>query len=190
MSINIKFSRKEKKKLKKITLALFTNFKRFKVKKDHIILKKRIWSINYVKIHVAELVFMELPRKLNEFCDKSDHEYVLPNFPSTSEAHEFFEDISNPIDYIYQEYKSVILSNSVVNEFKEEPLTMRERQTKKIKESKIIKKVIADFVDDYIQNATKVIESFESKLKVAYISTNSAQRAPPIFMQPVYYDTG
>ena len=183
MKIDINLSRKNRFTLSNLCKRLLGDFKKVKISKKTIILKRRWYSTHKITVQLVDLVLLQIPQAINELYEEYNMGTVFDYADTIENAVEYFarecetEDI---IQYLQYQIDNLDMSMALNESFSSKPSLLKEKEQACLKESHATKQVFEEAVEYFNNLITEVIEDMILPLKVVHRSTESACNSPPI----------
>ena len=182
MKIDIHLTRSNKEKLTQLCLALFPYFNYVRVRKSGVVFKRKWYSLKRMSSHVAELVLIQLPDKLNHFYQENDRN---PVFESTQDMFKAIDYLSplikdyDVINFLYNTYTSVAMFKNLRDNYDPEPVEIEEEFTV-VETSKLIDDLFEETLTYFISKVAVIVELYKHQSKPEYFKSNFSCNSPPI----------
>jgi hypothetical protein len=183
MKVDIHLTKRNRSTLVKLCKRLYSHFNYVKMTKKTITFKRKWWSLEKESMQVVDLVLLYLPQAINDLYEEYEFSMPFRHVNTLAEAVEYFgvkvvgSDIIQMLQY---QLDNLDMSATLLDEYEEEPVLLKEQEEIVVKETYATKKAIDDTFDYFYNLMTDVIKRIHPKLKVVYMNTESACNSPPI----------
>lgn len=182
MNIDIHLNKNNHVTLKKLCRRLFVDFKSIKVKGGDVIFKKKWYYFKKMHMSVVDLVFLHIPKGINELYQDNSLNPIFEYNKSLNAAVRYFgvetkgEDI---IQFLQYAVDNMDMSISLNKEFEEVPISLKEKEEIYVEETYTTRKNLVDSITYFYNLTTEVIQKVRSKLDIVY-NAESAYDLPRI----------
>ena len=173
-------SKRNRKTLKYMIKRLFSDYKKIKVTKRIVYLKRRWYSLTRLRMQVVDLVLLQIPHAINNLCKENGYDVIIEESYDLASAVEHFEGQQDIIQYLQYQINDLDMSIALNDNYSAEPCILKRQVYNAIKEIRITKKIFTSSISYYMNIITDVIEEIKSNVKVVYMNTESACNSPPI----------
>ena len=181
MNIEINLSKKNRRTLVKLCLRLFSDFKKIKISKRTVILKRRWYSLANISVQVVDLVLLQIPHLINELYEEYELEPIFDHSDDLGTAVEYFTgECDDIIQHLQYQIDNLDISMELEENFVAEPRLLQNEEPVEFEESYATRKVFKESIEYFYNLITSVMDEIPRNLEVVYRRTESACNSPPI----------
>jgi len=183
VKIDINLSKANRKALKFMCLRLFSDFKKIKISKRTVTLKKRWYSMHKNHVQVVNLILLQIPQAINELYYSRELEMPFETTMDLANAVGYFEELlegEDIIQYLKYQIDDLDMSYALNRDYSAIPILSEEEKVVERGESYTTRKIFNDAVQYFNETIASVIEEIKSAPRVVYINTEQSRKMPPI----------
>lgn len=183
MKVDINLSRKNRKALVFLCQRLFSDFKKIKISKGTVILKRRWYSLHKTRVQVVNLVLLQIPQAINELYYAKELEMPYESTYDLASAVEYFQELleeEDIIQHLKYQLDDLEMSTALNRGYSAVPILSEEEEVVERGESYTTRKIFADAKNYFNEIITNVIYEIKIVPRVVYINTEQSCNSPPI----------